>query len=368
MDVAVGIIDVKSYYIETPEDVAERVRRCLAPRAGRAARVRARLRPQPDRALGRAAEARATWSPASRIVSGNSASGRDVKPAFRTNDAFLADVAATGPGDGCRLWWLGQSGFLLRTPRRPSCFDPYLSDSLTRKYADTDKPHVRMTERVVGSGAADRHRPDHEQPRPHRPSRRGDARAAARRESAGDAGGGRAPTRLSPWSRLGGRAERLVSIDAGESVTVAGVRLYGVPAAHDTVEHDERGCCRFLGFVAETGTLRVYHSGDTRLHDGLVPAVAALAPDVVLVPINGSRPERRVAGNMDGREAAAFAHAVGARLAIPHHFDLFDFNTEPPDLFEAECRRIGQAFRTLRHGEGLALDRAQLSFENRSRR
>lgn len=29
MDVAVGIIDVKSYYIETPEDVAERVRRCL---------------------------------------------------------------------------------------------------------------------------------------------------------------------------------------------------------------------------------------------------------------------------------------------------------------------------------------------------
>ena len=28
-DVAVGIIDVKSYYIETPEDVAERVRRCL---------------------------------------------------------------------------------------------------------------------------------------------------------------------------------------------------------------------------------------------------------------------------------------------------------------------------------------------------
>jgi 5-methyltetrahydropteroyltriglutamate--homocysteine methyltransferase len=29
MDVAVGIIDVKSYYIETPQDVANRVRRCL---------------------------------------------------------------------------------------------------------------------------------------------------------------------------------------------------------------------------------------------------------------------------------------------------------------------------------------------------
>ena len=28
-DVAVGIIDVKSYYIETPADIADRVRRCL---------------------------------------------------------------------------------------------------------------------------------------------------------------------------------------------------------------------------------------------------------------------------------------------------------------------------------------------------
>ena len=61
MDVAVGIIDVKSYYIETPEDVAERVRLCLqhAPRG--ATRLRAGLRPQPDGALGGEAEAARTW-------------------------------------------------------------------------------------------------------------------------------------------------------------------------------------------------------------------------------------------------------------------------------------------------------------------
>jgi 5-methyltetrahydropteroyltriglutamate--homocysteine methyltransferase len=28
-DVAVGIVDVKSYYIETPDDIADRVHRCL---------------------------------------------------------------------------------------------------------------------------------------------------------------------------------------------------------------------------------------------------------------------------------------------------------------------------------------------------
>jgi 5-methyltetrahydropteroyltriglutamate--homocysteine methyltransferase len=29
MDVSVGIVDVKNYYIETPEDVASRIQRCL---------------------------------------------------------------------------------------------------------------------------------------------------------------------------------------------------------------------------------------------------------------------------------------------------------------------------------------------------
>jgi 5-methyltetrahydropteroyltriglutamate--homocysteine methyltransferase len=29
MDVAVGIVDVKSYYVETPENIADRVRLCL---------------------------------------------------------------------------------------------------------------------------------------------------------------------------------------------------------------------------------------------------------------------------------------------------------------------------------------------------
>src|SRR5436190_8116961 len=47
------------------------------------------------------------------------------------------------------LWWLGQSGFLLQWKGKRVLIDPYLSDSLTKKYSATDKPHVRMSERVV---------------------------------------------------------------------------------------------------------------------------------------------------------------------------------------------------------------------------
>ena len=87
----------------------------------------------------------------------------------------------------------------------------------------------------------------------------------------------------------------------------------------------------------------------------LISALKPFRVDLALLPINGNRPERQVAGNLNGREAAGLAHAIGARLAVPHHFDLFAFNTEPPDEFEAACRRLGQPFRTLQNGEGVDL-------------
>src|SRR6185436_4864675 len=72
-----------------------------------------------------------------------------IKPLLQ-DDAFLADLRrAQASLDRVHIWWLGQSGFLIQWRGRHLLLDPYLSDSLTRKYAETDKPHVRMTERVI---------------------------------------------------------------------------------------------------------------------------------------------------------------------------------------------------------------------------
>ncbi|HEX8712648.1 MAG TPA: MBL fold metallo-hydrolase, partial [Terracidiphilus sp.] len=72
------------------------------------------------------------------------------------DDEFLADVRAADANDGnFRLWWLGQSGFLVQWRGRYLLLDPYLSDSLTRKYAATDKPHIRMTARVIDPARLD---------------------------------------------------------------------------------------------------------------------------------------------------------------------------------------------------------------------
>ena len=72
-----------------------------------------------------------------------------IRPFFQ-DDALLADIAAAD-NDPARfhLWWLGQSGFLLKWKAHTVLFDPYLSDSLTQKYAATERPHIRMTERCI---------------------------------------------------------------------------------------------------------------------------------------------------------------------------------------------------------------------------
>ena len=277
-----------------------------------------------------------------------------MKPAFQKEDALLADIARARAEGRSRLWWLGQSGFLLYTSAGTVLFDPYLSDSLTKKYTATDKPHTRVTERVIAPErltgidviTSSHNHTDHLDAETLLPLLTANPKARLVVPRA---------NRAFVSERLGKIAPSLVEVDAGESVTVAGMEFHGIPSAHNTVERDGQGCCRFLGYVVRVNGKTIYHSGDTLLHDGLIPALAPFRMDVALVPINGNKPERKVVGNLSGREAAELARAVGAGVAVPHHFDLFAFNTEPPDEFEATCRRLGQPFRTLRNGEGLDL-------------
>jgi L-ascorbate metabolism protein UlaG (beta-lactamase superfamily) len=155
--------------------------------------------------------------------------------------------------------------------------------------------------------------------------------------------------------RLGIDPARPIGLDDGLTAATAGFEVTGVPAAHETLDRDERGRHRYLGYVIGCGPWSIYHSGDTVLYDGMVARLARSGIDVALLPINGRRPERRVPGNLDGREAARLARDIGARLAIPCHFEMFEFNTAAPDDFAAEAERIGQEYRILQAGERLTL-------------
>lgn len=76
-----------------------------------------------------------------------------LKPTFQKDNVLLDDIErAAQTSDKLHIWWLGQSGFLLQYGGKHLLFDPYLSDSLSEKYAHTDKPHVRISERVIAPG------------------------------------------------------------------------------------------------------------------------------------------------------------------------------------------------------------------------
>ena len=267
----------------------------------------------------------------------------------------MRDVRRVVDARGRGLWWLGQSGFLIVQAGRALVLDPYLSDSLTRKYAATEKPHARMTERVVdpaelgGLGVIDlvtssHNHTDHFDPETLAPLLAANPQArlaipAANRELV--------------LERLGRAVEdRLLELDQEMSVAHGAIQMTGIASAHPTMERDAAGRCRFLGYVIRWDGLTLYHCGDTLWHEGLVKSLQRFEVDVALLPINGDRPERQVAGNLDGRQAAQLAHAIRARCVVPCHFDLFEFNTASPDEFVAECGRLGQVYRVLRNGEG----------------
>ena len=273
-----------------------------------------------------------------------------IKPVLQ-DEAFLADVERTrGDRSGAlRLWWLGQSGFLLQWHLRHLLFDPYLSDSLTRKYAESTKPHVRMTERVVAPeelGFVDLITSSHN----HTDHLDADTLLpllaaapqdvpilvpAANREFAAKR------LKMDPGS--------LVPLDAGQSIEKRGFDITAVPAAHDKLDLDERGRNLYVGYVVRAGKWTVYHSGDTVIYEGIEEILRPHQVDVAILPINGKL------GNMNGVDAARLAKAIGAKLVVPCHYEMFEFNTASPQPFARECKRLGQARRVLRAGERLTL-------------
>ncbi len=277
-----------------------------------------------------------------------------IRPVLQ-DDAFLAEVATVrAEVNSTRLvvWWLGQSGFLVCYGGECLLFDPYLSDSLTKKYATTDKPHRRMTVRVVDPLRLDfvsvvttsHNHTDHL-----------DAETLAPIFAASPQSKLVLPAANVGFvtQRLGAASPtRFVPLADGERATVGGFTFEAVPAAHEELKPE------FAGFVVSAGPFRVYHSGDTVRFPGMAERLRPFGLDLALLPINGRALERRVSGNLEGVEAAQLAHDIGARCVVPCHYELFTFNTASPAAFVTECARLGQRCVVLRAGERLALDPA----------
>ncbi len=267
-----------------------------------------------------------------------------------SDERFLADVTATmARRQGVSLWWLGQSGVLVHYDGVCIAIDPYLSDSLTHKYAATAKPHVRMTARVVDPAllamvsvvTSSHNHTDHLDAETIGPMRQANPALAVLCSAANVD---------FAQQRLGMMPTGLV---LGTPYTHGPFVIHAVPAAHNQREQDDAGHERYIGIVVEVGGVTIYHSGDTLRYDGMAELLRRWVIDVAVLPINGNDPSRGVAGNLDGVEAAQLAHDIGARLVVPCHYDMFAFNTASSAVFVDTARQLGQVYRVLQAGECL---------------
>lgn len=154
---------------------------------------------------------------------------------------------------------------------------------------------------------------------------------------------------------------RVVCARADQPLSLSGMTVYPVAAAHEDYQTDRHGDQLCLGYILEMGGIRIYHAGDTLVTDRLVADLRAHAPyDAVFLPINGrdeERHQRGIIGNMNLTEAADLAHTIGTRLVVPMHYDMVMGNGEDPERFAAymDEQYPSDPYRILRLGERLEI-------------
>ncbi|WP_199613834.1 MBL fold metallo-hydrolase [Paenibacillus alkalitolerans] len=136
--------------------------------------------------------------------------------------------------------------------------------------------------------------------------------------------------------RCGVQENLLTNAVTGEWLAFGDARILPIPAAHESLETDEHGMHRYVGYLIVMNGVTIYHAGDTVVYPGLVETLKNHNIDLGLLPINGGdffRRERGIVGNMDYREAAEVAVAAGIETIIPLHYDGFSANGEKPGHF-----------------------------------
>jgi L-ascorbate 6-phosphate lactonase len=155
-------------------------------------------------------------------------------------------------------------------------------------------------------------------------------------------------------ARAGVDPARLIGAATGQEVRDRDVTVHPIPAMHgiggdQPVAYEFApggGPARFLGYVAEIGGIRFYHGGDGLVYPELPEVLAAMAPDVLMLPINGRdhmRESAGIVGNMNETEAAWLCAQVAASYVIPMHYDAIKGNTGDLGHFTTKVHQSGSA-------------------------
>ena len=269
--------------------------------------------------------------------------------AIRKQQELLDDILKHTSSADLHLWWLGQSGCLIQYQGKRLLLDPYLSDALTTKYANTDKPHVRISELVIDPAILPRidivtsshNHTDHLD---------ADTLLPILHHSPGCKLIIPEANRAFVANRLQIDPSKPIGLNDGETYSDDIFSIQAIPAAHNNIDRNEKGQCHYLGYFISVGPYKIYHSGDTLYYEGMEKLISDFAPQLALLPINGNLPSRKVAGNLNAEEAIKLALASKIMYVIPCHYDLFAFNTADVNEFIAIANEKKQGYLVLNLG------------------
>ncbi len=254
----------------------------------------------------------------------------------------------TPPG-AVTLWWLGQAGFLLKSPSgKVLALDPYLSNSCKalgeQAGFDMDRqfPPPLPPAALVGIDLylLTHSHQDHLDP---------ETLAAYR--AAGGQGPFLAPAETLERLHAAGIPPHLTTLVWPNKTCACGdltIRAtFAIPFAEDDLTH-----VGYLISVRDGPTL--YFTGDTGYHELLAVAARPHKPDVLVCVINGAF------RNLGPAEAALLAKQLDARVVIPCHHDLFRDNCQPPQMLRTNLKLhgLGDRYRLLEHGRPFDYQRA----------
>ena len=252
-----------------------------------------------------------------------------------------ADLKNAGvPHGGVRLYWLGQAGFIFKTPAGMRIFlDPYLSDACERLHGFKRLSLPAMTAPDVEADwvILTHEHTDHLDP----DSIPEIARRNPACRFAGPSGC------VAGLEQAGVPEDRLRVLEPNQRYDLGDLAIHTVPADHGDLSPTA------LSFVLDFGGVRVMVSGDSSWRPKLFKPLYDLNPDVVLTVING------VFGNMNHIDAAMMVAEAKPRWAIPCHFwTLAEQGAGDPGGFLHACARLCPQVEAkfLRPGEGLTIE------------
>lgn len=274
----------------------------------------------------------------------------------RAGEALANEITGTlNDDDHVALWWLGQSGFVMRWRELNLVIDPYLSDALAHRRAGAPTTYERLMAPPLAPAEVSwcdilvitHDHGDHLDPQ----TVQGILKASPTALVV-------LPAPLADYAadHLGVKDESLVPIADGQVFEHEELAIHALPAAHERLEPDDDGSLPCLGYVVVAGPTTVYFAGDTVPYRDQVERVAAHHPQVAIVPINGRDARRKalgIAGNLTVAEAARLAAGAGADVVVPCHYGMFAVDDGDVEAFRAHVAQYHPSLRveTPRLGE-----------------